>query len=121
MSRKTIVVQLLSVALLALAVGVALGYFIAKSAPSNPSIRLSSASVQRGTQYSAVLSGFPANTDIYGWTVNENPPRAFEAGTTDAQGALTLTGYAPQTPGTWLLCASDGNNEYWAETILAVT
>jgi hypothetical protein len=121
MSAKMNAVRLLSAALLALVVGVALGYLLPRPAPTNPTLSLSATSVVAGTQYSVKLSGFPANTEIYGWVVNENPPKTFEAGTTDAQGELNLTGLAPQTPGTWLLCASDKANQYWAEAVLTVT
>ncbi len=112
--------RLLVVALVALAIGIFIGYLIPTSAP-NPTIALSASSVQRGTQYSVTLSGFPGNTDIHGWTVNQEPPTTFLVGTTDASGKLTLNGTAPQTPGNWLLCASDATNEYWAEAVLAVT
>lgn len=41
--------------------------------------------------------------------------------TTDDQGKLQLTGHAPQTPGTWLVCASDQSNQYWTSTVLTAT
>ncbi len=121
MSAKMNRVRLFGVVLVALVVGVAVGYLVPRPAASKPALSLSVASVSAGGQYSVKLSGFPASTDIYGWVVNENPPRTFKAGTTNAQGELNLTGYAPETPGPWLLCASDKNNEYWAEAVLTVT
>ncbi len=120
MSGRKGIASLLVVALIALAVGIFIGYLIPTSA-TNPAITLSASSVQRGTQYSVTLSGFPANMDIYGWTVNQEPPMTFLAGTTDASGKLSLNSSAPQTPGNWLLCASDANNEYWAQAVLTVT
>jgi len=121
MSERMRTVRLLGVAIIALFVGIAIGYFIPRPAPVKPTITLSAASVTKGTEYTVTLSGFPANTDIYGWVVNENPPRTFKAGTTDDQGKLQLTGYALQTPETWILCASDQSNQYWASAALTVT
>jgi hypothetical protein len=76
--------------------------------------------VNTGEEYTATLSGFSANTEIYGWVVNENPPRSFLAGTTDSNGKLVLTSNAPQTPGQWLLCASDKAQTSWANTLLTI-
>jgi hypothetical protein len=110
----------LGIALIAVIAGFALGYFMPHPASVTPTLSLSATSVAAGTQYSVKLSGFPANTDIYGWAVNENPPRAFEVGTTNAQGELTVTGEAPQTSGKWPLVACDENYQYWATAMLTV-
>lgn len=113
--------RLLGVALVALIIGVAVGYLIPGPAAAKPTISLSASTVQKGAWFTANLSGFPANVDIYGWVVNENPPRTFEVGVTDAQGQLEVSGYAPGTPGKWLLCASDEDYQYWATAVLTVT
>lgn len=120
MSTRNNMITLVAVALIALVIGLAAGYFISRPA-SSPTIGLSSSSVTAGAQFTTMLSGFPANTDVYGWAFDNSPPRTFKAGTTDAQGNLNTTGNAPTTPGTYLLCASDKENEYWAQTILTVT
>lgn len=121
MSERNRTVRLFGVAIVALFVGIAIGYFIPNPAPAKPTISLSAASVPAGTQFTATISGFPANTEIYGWVVNENPPRMFEVGVTNAQGELTASASAPQAAGLWLLCASDGDYQYWATTVLTVT
>ncbi len=120
MSSRNGIVRLAVVAVVAVVIGVFVGYLIWRPGLT-PTMALSTSSVQKGAQYSVTLSGFPASTDIYGWVVNEAVPRTFKAGTTDANGQLTLTGNAPQTAGNWLLCASDVNNDYWAEAVLTVT
>lgn len=113
--------------LAALVIGVALGYALSVAVPyqlptsQKPTISLSASSVNVGEQYIATLKGFPANMEIYGWTVNENPPRMFSAGTTDEKGELVLTANAPETPGTWPLIASDKDQINWATATLTVT
>jgi hypothetical protein len=114
-------VRLLGVALVALVVGLAVGYFIPGPVAAKPTLSLSASSVLKGASFTVKLSGFPANVEIYGWVVNENPPRTFEVGVTDAQGQLEVSGYAPGTPGKWLLCASDKDYQYWATAVLTVT
>lgn len=111
----------LGIALIAVVAGFALGYFMPYRPPVTPTLSLSATSVAAGAQYTVMLSGFLANTDIYGWVVNENPPRTFKAGTTNAQGELTVTGEAPQTSGKWPLVACDENYQYWGTAILTVT
>ncbi len=120
MSARNSMITLVAVALIALVIGLAVGYFIPRPS-SSPTIGLSASSVTAGTQFTAMISGFPANVDVYGWAFDKSPPTMFKAGTTDAQGNLNTTGNAPTTPGTYLLCASDKENEYWAQTILTVT
>ena len=117
--------RLLAVGLIALVVGLSVGYVVPFAIPSlnsssEPTIALSATTVKIGEQYTATLSYFPANTQIYGWTVNENPPRSFLAGATDSNGKLVLTSNAPSTPGQWLLCASDKDQANWANTVLTV-
>lgn len=111
----------LGIALIAVVAGFALGYFMPYPCSVTPSLSLASDSVAAGAQYTVKLSGFPANTDVYGWVVNENPPRTFKAGTTNAQGELTVTGEAPLTSGKWPLVACDENYQHWATAILTVT
>lgn len=111
----------LGVALIAVLAGIAVGYFVSNFALKKPTLSLGTASVAAGAQFTVTLSGFPANIVIYGWTVNENPPRTFTAGTTNAQGELTVTGNAPQTTGNWPLVACDENYQYWAMAVLTVT
>jgi len=114
-------IRLIGVALASLIIGVAIGFYVPKPAPSKPTISLSSTSVTAGAQYTVKFTGFPANTEIYGWVVNENPPRTFEVGVTDNEGGLEVTVNAPQTAGTWLLCTSDKNRASWATAVLTVT
>lgn len=120
--------RVIALCLVALVVGVAIGYalpyalpFAMPSAQAKPAISLSADTVKTGEEYTAEFSGFPANTEIYGWTVNEEPPRKFEVGTTDANGKLEVTVNAPQTPGDWLLVACDGAETNWATAKLTVT
>lgn len=112
--------------ILALVIGLAVGYAISvavpfKSPASKPSIALSSNSVKSGAQYTATLTGFPANTEIYGWTVNQNVSVCFSAGTTDANGKLVVSANAPQTVGTLPLVACNKDETIWAATALTVT
>jgi len=112
--------------LLALVIGLAVGYAISivipyQSSAQKPSISLSSHSVKAGGQYTATLTGFPANTEIDGWTVNQNVNTCFAAGTTDSNGKLVVTGTAPQTVGTLPLVACDKAETVWAATYLTVT
>jgi len=111
----------LGIALIAIVAGFALGYFMPYPPSVTPTLNPSATSVAAGAQYTVKLSGFPANTDIYGWVVNENPPRTFKAGTTNAQGELTVTGQAPQLTGKWPLVACDESYQYWATAVLTVT
>ena len=112
--------------LLGLVIGLAVGYSISivlpfQSAAQKPSITLSSHSVKAGEQYTATLTGFPANTEIDGWTVNQNVNECFAAGTTDSNGKLVVTANAPQTAGTLPLVACDKAEIVWAATYLTVT
>ena len=91
------------------------------TATKTPTISLSADTVNAGEQYTSTLTGFPANTEIYGWTVNENPPRTFSVGTTNEKGELEVTGNAPETAGTWLLVACDNAQTNWATATLNVT
>ena len=111
---------------LALVIGLAAGYAISIAVPfqssaSKPAIALSSNSVKSGAQYTATLTGFPANTEIYGWTVNQNVSVCFTAGTTDANGKLVVSANAPQTVGTLPLVACNKDETIWAATALTVT
>ncbi len=112
--------------LLGLIIGMALGYSISIAVPyqsqaQKPSISLSSNSIKAGEQYTATLTGFPANTEIYGWTVNQNVSTCFTAGTTDANGKLVVSSNAPQTEGTLPLVACNKDETIWAATALTVT
>jgi len=120
--------RIVAIWLAALVIGVALGYGLSVAVPyqlptstQTPTISLSADTVNAGEQYTATLTGFPANTEIYGWTVNENPPRMFSAGTTDEKGELELTANAPEIPGTWPLIACDKDQINWATATLNVT
>jgi hypothetical protein len=116
--------RIFAVGLIALVIGLSVGYaapFVIPSLGSTkPTITLSATTVKVGAQYTATLTGFPANTEIYGWVVNTNPPSSFLAGTTDGNGKLVLTSNAPSTPGQWLLCASDKAQNDWANVVLNV-
>ena len=112
--------------LLALIIGIAVGYSISiaipyQSAAQKPSISLSSNTVKAGEQYTATLTGFPANTEIDGWTVNQNVSICFTAGVTDGNGKLVVSANAPQTVGTLPLVACDKTQTIWAATALTVT
>ena len=112
--------------LLGLIIGLAVGYSISIALPyqspaQKPSISLSSNTVKAGEQYTATLTGFPANTEIDGWTVNQDVSECFTAGTTDANGKLVVSGNAPQTVGTLPLVACDKTQTIWAATALTVT
>jgi len=111
----------LGAVLIAIVAGFGLGYFMPHPPSVAPTLSLSATSVAKGAEYTVTLSGFPANIEIYGWTVNEDPPRAFKAGTTNAQGELTLSGEAPQVSGKWPLVACDEDYQYWATAMLTVT
>lgn len=115
--------QIFAVGLIALVIGLSVGYsvpLVILPQQTKPTITLSATTAKAGDQYTATLSGFPANSEIYGWTVNENPPRSFLAGITDGNGNLVLSSYAPQTAGQWLLCASNKDQTSWANTLLNV-
>ena len=107
--------------IIALLVGIAVGSFLLPMGNPSPTITLSQNPVAVGSAYNVTLFGFPANTDIYGWTVNEHPPRTWLAGVTDANGKLTLSGIAPNATGQWPLLACDESQEYWATVMLNVT
>ena len=112
--------------LLGLVIGLAIGYSISIVAPfqstaSKPSISLSSHSVKAGELYIATITGFPANTVIYGWTVNQNVSACFTAGTTDANGKLVVSANAPQTTGTLPLVACNKDETIWAASYLDVS
>lgn len=121
--------RILGAVFVALFVGIAVGYALSIAVPyqlpststPKPAISLSKDSVKVGEQYTVTLTGFPANTEIYGWTVNENPPKMFSAGTTDANGQLQVSGNAPETARTWLLVACDKAQNNWASTTIEVT
>jgi hypothetical protein len=121
--------RIITVGFVALFIGITLGYALSVAAPyqlqpasaNKPAVSLSKTSVKTGEQYTATLTGFPANTEIYGWTVNQNPPSKFSAGTTDGQGTLVLTANAPETAGTWLLVGCDKDQNNWVTTTLEVT
>ncbi len=122
MSRKGVIGFLL----LGLVVGLAVGYSISIAVPfqttaQKPTISLSSNSVKAGALYTATLTGFPANTEIYGWTVNQQVSVCFTAGTTDANGKLVVSANAPQTVGTLPLVACNKAETIWAATSLTVT
>ena len=112
--------------LLGLVIGLAVGYSISIVAPyqsssSKPSISLSSHSVKAGELYTATIAGFPANTVIYGWTVNQNVSQCFTAGTTDANGKLVVSANAPQSTGTLPLVACNKDETIWVASYLDVT
>ncbi len=123
MSKKSVI----AFTLLGLVIGLVAGYFASTVLPyqtataQTPNISLSSNSVASGANYTATLTGFPANTIIYGWTVNENPPSCFTAGTTDANGKLVLSACAPAAAGSWPLVACDESQTHWAVTSMTVT
>ena len=118
MSRKGIV----AFTLLGLVIGLIVGYTISTAASTqNPSISLSSKSVKAGGLFTATIKGFPANTEIYGWTVNQDVSECFTAGTTDANGVLVVSANAPQTVGTLPLVACDITETIWVATSLTVT
>ena len=122
MSRK----EVIAFTLLGLVIGLAVGYSISIAVPyhssaQKPSISLSSNSVKAGDQYTITFTGFPANTEIYGWTVNQEVSICFTAGTTDANGKLVVSANAPQTVGTLPLVACDKAETIWAATSLIVT
>jgi hypothetical protein len=118
LSRKGII----AFTLLGLVIGLVIGYSVSLAMPAQkPSILLSSNSVKAGEQYTATLTGFPANTEIYGWTVNQNVSVCFTAGTSDANGKLVVSANAPQTVGTLPLVACDKSETIWAATSLTVT
>ena len=120
--------RIVGMSLAILVVGVVLGYALSIALPyqlptstQTPNISLSATTVNAGEQYTATLTGFPANTEIYGITVNENPPQIFSAGTTNENGKLTLTSNAPETSGTWPLIACDKDQNILATATLIVT
>jgi hypothetical protein len=111
--------------LLGLVVGLVAGYSVSIVLPyqsvQKPAMSLSPNSVTAGGNYTATLTGFPANTKIYGWTVNQDPPSCFEAGTTDANGKLVVSACAPATAGSWPLVACDESQTLWAVASMTVT
>jgi hypothetical protein len=122
LSRK----GLIAFTLLGLVIGLVVGYSISIAVPyqstaQKPFITLNSHSVKAGEQYTASLTGFPANTEIDGWTVNQNVSICFTAGTTDANGKLVVSANAPLTVGTLPLVACDKTETIWAATYLTVT
>ncbi len=121
MNRKGVI----AFVLLGLVIGLVVGYSVSIVLPyqtaKKPSISLSPNSVTAGGNYTATLTGFPANTKIYGWTVNQDPPSCFNAGTTDANGKLVVSACAPATAGSWPLVACDESQTIWAVTSMTVT
>jgi len=118
LSRKGII----AFALLGLVIGLVVGYSVSAMIPvQKPAISLSSNSVKAGEQYTATITGFPANTEIYGWTVNKEVSECFTAGTTDANGKLVVSSNAPQTIGTLPLVACDKTETIWVVTTLTIT
>ena len=122
MNRKGVI----AFTLLGLVIGLAVGYSISIAVPyqsnaQKPTISMSSHSVKAGEQYTVTLTGFPANMEIYGWTVNQNVSVCFTAGTTDANGKLVVSANAPQTVGTLPLVACDKTETIWAASWLTVT
>src|SRR4030065_2990098 len=94
--------RIIAMSLAALVIGVALGYGLSIAVPYQlptatkmPTITLSADTVNAGEQYTSTLTGFPANTEIYGWTVNETPPRTFSVVTTKEKGELEVKANAP--------------------------
>ena len=119
---------MVAISLVVLALGIALGYSLSIAVPyqlptstQKPTISLSADTVKAGEEYTATLTAFPTNTEIYGMTVNENPPQMFSAGTTNQNGELTLTANAPQTAGTWPLISCDKDQNILATATLKVT
>ena len=118
MSRKNII----AFTLLGLVIGLVVGYSISVVIPAQkPAISLSSNSIKAGELFTATITGFPANTEIYGWTVNQDVSECFTAGTTDANGNLVVSANAPQTAGTLPLVACDITETIWVATSLTVT
>ena len=120
--------RIIAMSLAILVIGVAFGYALSIAVPyqlptstQKPSISLSATTAKAGAQYTATLTGFQANTEIYGLTVNQNPPQTFSAGTTNDKGELTLTANAPGAPGTWPLIACDKDQNILATATLIVT
>ncbi len=120
--------RVVAMSLAILVIGVALGYSLSIAVPfqlptttPKPNISLSATTVKAGEQYTATLTEFQADTEIFGMTVNENPPQIFSAGTADAKGELTLTANAPETPGTWPLVVCDKDQNILATATLIVT
>jgi hypothetical protein len=118
--------QVIAFTLLGLVIGLAVGYSISIAIPyqspaPKPTLTLNSHSVKAGESYTATLTGFPANTEIYGWTVNQNVSVCFTAGTTDANGNLVVSANAPQTVGTLPLVACDKAETIWVASYLDVT
>ena len=111
--------------LLGLVVGLVVGYSVSIVLPyqstQKPSISLNSNSVKAGTQFTATITGFPANTKIYGWTVNQETPTCFNAGTTDANGKLVISADAPTTTGSFPLIACDESQTIWAVKTLTAS
>lgn len=111
-----------AVALVCLLAGAAVGaMYMQLTLRPTPALTLSASSVQAGNPFTVKLSGFPADTEIYGWTCNEVEPRTFSAGVTDSQGSLELTGNAPLVSGEYPLVACDEDYKYWAMAVLTVT
>jgi hypothetical protein len=117
--------KVIAFALLGLIVGLVIGYSVSIVLPyqstQKPTLSLNPSSVASGENYTATLTGFPANTKIYGWTVNQDPPSCFEAGTTDANGKLVVSACAPAAAGSWPLVACDESQTLWAVSSLTVT
>lgn len=118
--------RFVAMSLALLLVGVAIGYGLSITVPyqvrsQEPKISLNKTTVTVGEEYTATLSGFPVNTEIFGISVNNDPPQIFSAGTTNLNGQLTLTSNAPPTSGTWPLIACDKNQNILATATLFVT
>lgn len=122
MSSRTRMISFVAVALVSLLVGAAGGaMYMQVTVRPTPTMTLTASTVQAGKPFTVQLSGFPANTEIYGWTVNEDDPRTFSAGVTDSQGKLEATGNAPLVTGQYPLVACDEDYKYSAMAVLTVT
>ena len=120
--------RIIAMSLAVLVVGVALGYSLSVAVPyqsptstQKSAISLSIGTVKAGEQYTATFTGFPAKTEIYGWTVNENPPTMFSIGTANDKGELEVTANAPETAGTWPLIACNVDQSIWVTAKLTVS
>jgi len=110
--------------LIALVIGLIVGYSVSIVIPyqstQKPGITVSPVSLSSGANFTVTLTGFPANTVIYGWTVNQDPPSCFVVGTTDANGKLVSSACAPAAAGMWPLVACDKSQTHWAVTYMTV-
>lgn len=85
-----------------LGAGFAIGFIIPTVMGGHSSVKISPNPVAKNATFTSTITGFPANTVLYGVaTINATPWTVFEAGMTDGSGNLVASATAPSVAGTF--------------------